>query len=412
MMRPLQLLLLLLGLAAAADEDYTEVALKRMAFTSCVKAWRPGQADLWPQVENFDPQLWLWTGDAVYANGTALSYLAPAFEEQLRVPAYERFLAYAAERGVKVDGVWDDHDLGVNDGGAETPDIPARQELFLDFLGVSADSPRRARRGLYRSLAFGSGERRAKVIMLDVRSHRGHYVIPSVGAWFHWFPTIGKFMPVLAAGCRYLSQLRIPGLDLALVDFQSEAVSVLGEEQWAWLEAELRDSDARVHVIVSSTQVLTSNPVFEGWKHFPRERRRLLDLLERLEVPGVVLISGDVHHGEIARYPYAADAAAAGAGARVTAVEITASGSTHSLGTSKKTKKLYPPILASYDEHRVQPESFYTGLNFGTLEIQWPDGPGEPEVLLAVRGVHSGSPAVSAQIRAAAEGGGSEIISA
>mmetsp|Transcript_680 Transcript_680/g.2604 ORF Transcript_680/g.2604 Transcript_680/m.2604 type:complete len:140 (-) Transcript_680:5687-6106(-) len=132
----------------------------------------------------------------------------------------------------------------------------------------------------------------------------------------------------------------------------------------------------------------------------------LADLLKEKAVPGVVVISGDVHHGEISRTPYRAeDGEDSG---KVTAIEITASGSTHSLGTSPKTRRLYPPLLSYYHDHRVDRDAYYTGLNYGTLEIRWPEEgeAGMPEVLLAVRDVNSGSPAVTAQVRPDQAGGG------
>ncbi|CAN0505676.1 unnamed protein product, partial [Ectocarpus sp. 8 AP-2014] len=86
--------------------------------------------------------------------------------------------------------------------------------------------------------------------------------------------------------------------------------SVIGEDQWDWLEGQLEDSDASVHVLVSTLQashkcagcclVLTSNPLVESWGHFPRSRERLLDLLHRTNPPGLVILSGDVHHAELA----------------------------------------------------------------------------------------------------------------
>ena len=47
-------------------------------------------------------------------------------------------------------------------------------------------------------------------------------------------------------------------------------------------------------------QVLTSNPLVESWGHFPRSRKRLLDLLQRTDPAGLVILSGDVHHAELA----------------------------------------------------------------------------------------------------------------
>ena len=72
---------------------------------------------------------------------------------------------------------------------------------------------------------------------------------------------------------------------------------MLGEEQWTWLERQLNDSKASMNIVISSIQVLTTNPVVESWGHFPNERERLLTLLNN--ITGLVILSGDVHHAEI-----------------------------------------------------------------------------------------------------------------
>lgn len=57
---------------------------------------------------------------------------------------------------------------------------------------------------------------------------------------------------------------------------------------------------ANINVIVSPIQILTTNPLVESWGHFPAEKKRLMNLLVESKTP-VILISGDVHHAEIAR---------------------------------------------------------------------------------------------------------------
>ena len=46
---------------------------------------------------------------------------------------------------------------------------------------------------------------------------------------------------------------------------------ILGENQWKWLELALQDSHADFHGIISSIQILTTNPVVESWGHFSKE---------------------------------------------------------------------------------------------------------------------------------------------
>jgi alkaline phosphatase D len=98
---------------------------------------------------------------------------------------------------------WDDHDYGVNDGGAEFPHKQAAQDECLRFWQLAADDPRRPRDGLYHAQALTVGARRVQLIGLDLRWCRSS-----------WQPTRG------AAGKeRYL-----PDAD--------PAKTMLGDAQW------------------------------------------------------------------------------------------------------------------------------------------------------------------------------------
>ena len=44
--------------------------------------------------------------------------------------------------GTKIFGIWDDHDYGLDDGGAEFMHKDVMRELYLDFIGEPRDSPR------------------------------------------------------------------------------------------------------------------------------------------------------------------------------------------------------------------------------------------------------------------------------
>ena len=156
---PLFLLLVLLiaplrsGAAASdpdvADVHYPHVLLERLAFGSCNKQKRRAEQEaVWAGVAAFEPQVWLWTGDAVYAENHSVPALEEALRAQLQVPGYATALAGGGggsggnglerrAQPVLVDGVWDDHDLGINDGGKEVPHLAARQDAYLDFLDQS-----------------------------------------------------------------------------------------------------------------------------------------------------------------------------------------------------------------------------------------------------------------------------------
>ena len=69
----------------------------------------------------------------------------------------------------------------------------------------------------------------------------------------------------------------------------------LGEEQWKWLEQVLSDSKADMIVLGSGVQFLQNYRVIftEGWHR--HEKARFLDLIEKLRLNRVFIVSGDIH---------------------------------------------------------------------------------------------------------------------
>jgi alkaline phosphatase D len=67
---------------------------------------------LWDPILAYGPQAYLWLGDVVYVKEEHGLNLRAAFKLQLAQPGYQRLL----KTGAVVEGVFDDHDYGVNDG--------------------------------------------------------------------------------------------------------------------------------------------------------------------------------------------------------------------------------------------------------------------------------------------------------
>lgn len=282
------------------DTIADEAPITRVAFGSCNRHDLP--QPLWGPILAWKPQIWIWLGDNIYGDTTDMELLAAKWRAQKEQADYARLRA-----GARVLGTWDDHDYGVNDGGRDFAAREASQARFLDFLDEPADSPRRRQAGVYAAESFGPPGRRLVVILLDVRFHRD-----------------------------------APGTD----------GTILGEEQWAWLERTLAASDAQVHLIASGTQILPAEHRFEKWADYPRDRARLLELLRRCRTPGVALLSGDRHIGEISRLREPG----------LDVVEITSSGLTH-----------------FYRNFRGEPNRLRVGgplaaLHYGTVEIDWAAG--------------------------------------
>jgi alkaline phosphatase D len=110
-----------------------------------------------------------------------------------------------------------------------------------------------------------------------------------------------------------------PGKERYLPD-ADPTKTMLGDEQWRWLEARLRDR-ADAHVVVSSIQLLAEGHGYERWGNLPLERERFFRTVRSSGARGVVIVSGDRHIGGLYRQP-AADAG-------YPLWEMTSSGVTH-----------------------------------------------------------------------------------
>ena len=80
-----------------------------------------------------------------------------AFDELAASEQWQRF-----RRTIPVLATWDDHDYGLNDAGREWRLKEEAKEVFLDFYGEPADSPRRDRPGIHHAWTFGRRGRRRR----------------------------------------------------------------------------------------------------------------------------------------------------------------------------------------------------------------------------------------------------------
>jgi hypothetical protein len=186
-----------------------------------------------------------------------------------------------------VVATWDDHDYGRNDAGASFKWAAASRELFLSFWrgGDGAAAARGARGGVHEASVHPVGALAVQVILLDTRSWRSDLVTAADAP----------------AGSRCLIGLGQPSDPLAGYGpycTMAPESALLGEEQWAWLGEQLR-APADLRVIGSPIGVVAQAHGWESWALFPHERRRLVALIHAAKASGVLLISGDIHYGEI-----------------------------------------------------------------------------------------------------------------
>ncbi len=256
--------------------------ITRIAFGSCSKESEP--QPIWEAVLAADPDLFVFLGDNVYGDTRDMSVLRAKYARFAAIDGVRRL-----REQVPVFATWDDHDYGENDAGGDYPMKEESRRIFLDFWNEPPDSPRRDRDGVYTSHVFGPEGRRVQLILLDLRYNRTPIrtspFLEDEAAYRGWAERAGK------AG------REVPG---PYVRDPDPAATMLGERQWRWLEAQLRQP-ADLRLIGSSLQVLADFPGWEAWVNYPNDQQRLFRLIRDTGARGVVLLSGDTHYGEITR---------------------------------------------------------------------------------------------------------------
>jgi len=239
------------------------MTLTRIGVGSCLGQNQP--QPIWEGVLRLEPrpQLFMMIGDSVYGDikSPGAKELVQAYRDQAVRPELAK-----ARQAVPFLAIWDDHDYGANDAGANFSQKTNAAKLFHDFWQIEPERP--VDKGIYYARIFGPEGRRVQIIMLDTRSFRSEFQKKSAG-FGYW----GKFEPV-----------------------EDPDRTILGEAQWTWLEERLQDA-ADVRLIVTSIQLIAEGHGFERWGNLPLERQKFFQLVNDTGARGVVLLSGDRHFG-------------------------------------------------------------------------------------------------------------------
>ncbi|MBB3283301.1 alkaline phosphatase D family protein [Mitsuaria sp. BK037] len=250
----------------------------RVAFGSCAKQSKP--QPIWRAIGAAKPDLFLFLGDNLYADARDEATLRQRYAEFMAVEPLQAF-----RRATPHLAIWDDHDFGDDDEGADYPLKQLSQQLFCDAWGEPADSPRRRADGVYTSQVFEAFGRRIQVILPDLRFNRTMLTAD---------PALKSSYAAMVLRAKLSGQ---PMTGWYVPDPRPEA-TILGEAQWQWLQAQLR-VPADVRLIGSSVQFAAEGSGWECWANFPRERARLIELIRTTGAQGVVFLSGDMHYAEL-----------------------------------------------------------------------------------------------------------------
>lgn len=322
MQRSIVILSILIILASCTGQK-KDAPVTRIAFGSCGHQDDP-QPVLGIAAEQ-KPDAFIFLGDNIYGDTDNMDTLRAKYQRLGAKPEYQQLAA-----ATKIVATWDDHDYGRNDSGKWYPYKEESKNIFMEFFKEPDSSERRKHAGIYKTEYIKAGDKTIQVLMLDVRSFRSDLRLYQKG---DTLPYGGFFYTP-----DYYPQA-------------SPDSTLLGAEQWAWLEAELK-KPADLRLIGSGSQFSIEYNGYEAWANFPHEQKKLLNLIRSTRASHVMFLTGDVHYAEISRineeglYPI---------------YDVTSSGitSTWSFATQNKNR-IEGPVM---DNH------------FGLLTITWESDP-------------------------------------
>ena len=227
-----------IGLGSCLDQDYPQ--------------------PIWQSIKEEDLNYFIFLGDNVYGDtpSGSLRKMKSAYDKQKKV--LPDFLD-----DISIFSIWDDHDFGINDGGADYRFKRQAQELYIDFWEIPKEDDRSNRDGIYFSKDEIFFDKKFKFIFLDTRFFRS----------------------------------KLKGKKSNYIENIDPNATILGDAQWMWLENELK-SDFDFLFIFSSIQIIAKDHRFEKWSNFPNERVKLFKLIEQFN-DKTILFSGDRHRAGI-----------------------------------------------------------------------------------------------------------------
>jgi alkaline phosphatase D len=220
------------------------------------------------------PDYFIFLGDNIYGDTDDMKILASKYKKLGKKKSYKNL-----KNTTKILATWDDHDFGRNDAGKEYPHKKESKEIFLKFFNEPDSSERWQHEGIYHDYYIKKAGKIIQVILLDNRTFRDK-LLPYTNDYKH----DSKF-------------------DFYKKDYQPHtdaAKTLLGEQQWNWLEKVL-SKKADLRLICSGSQFGIEWNGYEAWANFPHEQQKMLKLIQKTKAEGVIFLTGDVHYSEISK---------------------------------------------------------------------------------------------------------------
>lgn len=252
------------------------------------------------------PDAMLWLGDNVYLRDPDWGSRAGIMKRYSHTRAHSRTRELFAT--IPNYAIWDDHDYGPNDADRSY----VLKDDALDVFKLFWPNP-----------SFGVGGKPGittsfdladvQVFMLDDRYHRSSN------------------------------------------DRHDQPKTIVGDHQVEWLIDALSSSRATFKIVAVGSQFLSDNKRREGFERSPAERQRIIDLITRNNVSGVIFMSGDVHFAEFSK------------------LEREGTYPLHEITSSPLSAGLNSSPIYRANSFSV-PGTEYVGHNFGLITVSGPRG--------------------------------------
>ena len=262
---------LLVTTNASAKEHQKSLTI---GFGSC--ADQNKKQPIWSAIATHNPDAFILMGDNVYADSDEPEVIARAYKDLIDKANFA-----ALKASTQLIATWDDHDYGLKDSGKEFAGKQATKDAFIDFFNYpELNELKNKEGGIYHTRWINFNSKTIQIIMLDTRWYRDPVVPTYLTTEQREILNLGDLQPTTDTNA-----------------------TLLGEEQWKWLESELQ-KPADMKILVSSFQVLAEYTGWESWANFPPERTKLLSLLDQTKNNKLIILSGDIHKAEISSLVY------------------------------------------------------------------------------------------------------------
>jgi len=243
----------------------------RIAFGSCGS--QNNDLPIFNVITDHNPDLFIFLGDNIYGDTEDMNVLRSKYNQLGSKASYKNM-----KKNVPIIATWDDHDYGWNDAGKYYKFKEESKEIFLDFFEEPLNSERRNHPGIYHSEIYSINNKKLQIILLDNRTFRSN---------------LKSYNGEVDDDNRYNYSL-----DYGIINNPDS--TLLGEQQWIWLEKELQKT-SDIRLICSGTQFGIEYNGYEAWANFPYEQQKLLNLIKSTNANGVMFLTGDVHYAELSK---------------------------------------------------------------------------------------------------------------